>query len=159
MLLLVVRAEFDDIGEARRSRRPVEHVEHRLVDVGAVVRDLRERRPRHETAVGAGMARPDGVVVAVEQEPVLRPVPHPSARAVGAEHELGEEPRGVRAVPFRRARVGHRLHHLVLDRQRRGEALGPGADFDVALLEPSDLHVEIQPGVDHSCSGTQGNIP
>ena len=158
MLLLVVRAEFDDIGE-RDVRGTVEHVEHRLVDVGPVVGHLRERRPRDETTVGTGMARPDGVVVAVEQEPVLRPVPHPSARAVGAEHELGEEPGGVGAVPFRRARVGHRLHQLVLDRQRRGETLGPGADFDVTLLEPADLHVEIQPGVDHSCSGTQGNIP
>ena len=157
MLLFVVRPEFDDVSEGV-AVGAVERGEHRLVDLGPVARHLGQRRPRHEAPLGTRVARPDGVVIAVEQEPVLGPVPVPSAPSVRAEHEFGEEPGGVGAMPLRRARVGHRLHQLVLDRQRRGQAFRARSHLDVALLELADSHVEIKPGVDHACSGTQRNI-
>jgi hypothetical protein len=45
-----------------------------------------------------------------------------------AEQELLEEPGGVGAVPFRRARIGHRLDQLILRRERRGTTFGLAAD-------------------------------
>jgi hypothetical protein len=39
------------------------------------------------------------------------------------------------AVPFRRARLGHRLHDLVFGGKQRGAALGLGAHF-AKCVEP-----------------------
>ena len=50
------------------------------------------------------------------------------ALAVFAEQELFEEPGGMGAVPFRRARIRHRLDQLILCRQRIGAALGLVSD-------------------------------
>jgi len=39
------------------------------------------------------------------------------------QEKLLEEPGRMRPVPLGRARIGHRLHHLILGAQRRGAAL------------------------------------
>jgi hypothetical protein len=49
---------------------------------------------------------------------------------VFAEQELLEEPRGMSAVPFRRAGIRHRLNQLVLRGQGRGTALGLATDCE-----------------------------
>src|SRR6266404_5127387 len=53
------------------------------------------------------------------------------ALAVFAEQELLEEPGGMGAVPFRRARIRHRLDLLIFCRQGIGAALGLVSDRQV----------------------------
>ena len=45
------------------------------------------------------------------------------------QQELLEKPGGMRAVPFGRAGIRHRLDDLVLGRQRRGESFGMRPDL------------------------------
>ena len=65
----------------------------------------------------AGVARAGADVIGIEQIGVVG-VEGLVARAMLAEQELLEEPGGMGAVPFRRARVRHRLDQLVLGAQR-----------------------------------------
>src|SRR5690606_24860434 len=76
--------------------------------------------------------RAHGVVVGVEQM-AEGFVPEPVAWREGVQDELFEEPGRVREMPFRRARVGHRLHDVVLDRERLAERARPGPDVRIAF--------------------------
>ena len=125
VLLLVERTELDD-GELRFVQRAGgESFADRSVDVSSVFRDLVDRGPRDQPSIRTRMTGTDRVVVAVVEEPVLGQILRVLTRTVGAEHEFGEEPRRVCSVPFGGARVLHRLHHLVLRRERGAEAFGP----------------------------------
>ena len=87
-----------------------------------------------EAALGPWVPRPERLVVRVEQGAPPRIVT-PVARPVGREHQLLEEPRGVRQVPLGRAGVGHRLRHLILGIERRGEGDRARADLREAGRE------------------------
>ena len=106
---------------ASRSSSAVDEVAHPGVDVAAVEADVVGAGPGDHAALGAGVARPDRLVVAVEEEPV-RVLEGREGRLVVGEHERLEEPGDVGAVPLRRGDVGHRLDGLVLRGQRGGEA-------------------------------------
>jgi hypothetical protein len=55
------------------------------------------------------------------------------------EEKLLEEPRGVRTVPFRRARVGHRLDDLILGGEHGGAAFRLGAHGPKCIAPPQPL--------------------
>ena len=112
MLLFVMRAEFDDLGDCGIEATG-HQLEHFLVDMIAIIGNLSNGRASNEATLRSWVARADCLVVAVVEKAVLGPIPHAAACAVGAQYKLGEEPRGVRPVPLRRAGVGHRLHDLV----------------------------------------------
>ena len=85
--------------------------------------DIVGGRPRDQPALGTRMTRAGGDVIGIEQEGKAF-VENFVGRIVRPEQELLEEPGDVRAVPFGRARIRHRLDLLVLGRQRRGARLG-----------------------------------
>jgi hypothetical protein len=125
MLLLVIEADLEDAQHLRQARRRGGGDEplHRFIDVGAERGDLVATRPREQPAPGARVTRSGRHVVRIEKirEAVVE-------RAIAGEtreqEKLLEEPGGMRPVPLGRARIGHRLHQLVLGAQRRGAALG-----------------------------------
>ena len=126
VLLLVVDAELDQV-ELLGGRVGIEQSVHRLVDVVAVVDDPLVGWPGQQAALGPRLTASDRLVVAVEQvrELVVE------GRLV--EHEGLEEPGGVTEVPLRGAGVGHRLHDLVLERQRGGQRRRRAAHVGEAL--------------------------
>ncbi len=128
MLLLVIEPELDQRQELARcpGRRLSDHVDHRPIDVGAVARDLIDAGTRQHPARRAGVPRTDRLVIGIEQIAVAR-IEGPIVAALRRQHEGLKEPRRVCAMPFRRARVGHRLDGLILARQRRRERLGGAA--------------------------------
>jgi len=69
------------------------------------------------------VARPGRDVVGIEEisEP---PVEDPITGKMRDQEELLEKPGRVRAMPFGRARIRHRLHYLVLGAQGSGATLG-----------------------------------
>ena len=108
---------------SRRRSRSAARPPHRR---GRDTRRPRRVGPRQQAALRPRVPRTGGDVIGVEQVGELaRRTPDSPADA--AQQELLEEPGGVRAVPFGRARVRHRLHDLVLGRQRRRAALGLAA--------------------------------
>ena len=117
MLLLVLKPELDAlrIGVAAMVRP-----RDAIVDLGAIRVHLAQRRPRHPAAPRAIDARADRVVVAVPQ------IRRARVERLAGEHELLEEPRRVREVPLRRARVGHRLELRVLGGERCAQAQRAG---------------------------------
>ena len=125
MLLLVVDAELDQLGQGRmRARRAVveQRVEQRGVDVAAIAQHLRRGVGR----VSSPRLRPRlpgarCLVVGIEAvgEAVIERCDSPAR--CGLQHERLEEPGGVRQVPFGGAGVVHRLDDLVLRAQRLGE--------------------------------------
>ena len=97
-----------------------------LLHIDAVARDVSDAGTRHQTTLWPRVPRPDRFVVGVEQIPVRR-IEHVVPTS-GPEHELLEKPRCVRAVPFSRAGIRHRLRGLVFGGQWRGEPFGEVAD-------------------------------
>ncbi len=160
VLLLVMRAQHDRVREFGPGTC-AEQLIDRGVDVCPVVGHLGDRGARDEPALGTGVTSADRLVVAVVEEAILRSVPHPVAGAVGAEHELGEEPRGVRPMPLGRAGVGHRLDHLVLGAQRRRQTIGARPDRRESALQVSgsvrhvDGHTGFQRAIARVCSRTR----
>ena len=130
MLLLVVQAEHDQ----RRSlgpdgcRRGGDEAFHRRVDMGAIGGNVGRRGARQHAALRPRMPVADGVVIGIEQVGVVL-VEDLVSRGMGAEHEGLEKPGNMRAVPLRRAGVGHRLDDLVLVGQRRGQPVRLSADI------------------------------
>ena len=116
MLLLVLEAELDD---ARVGTILDDRVQHAAIDLGAIRVHVGQRRPRYQAATFAPRARAGRLVVAVEQERVLG---GDRRDAEWREHERLEEPRRVREVPLRGARIGHRLQLRVFRRQRCAQA-------------------------------------
>ena len=53
-------------------------------------------------------------------------VEHAIACETRRQQELLQEPGRMRAMPFRRTGIGHRLHDLILRAQQRGAAFGLG---------------------------------
>ncbi len=98
VLLLVVQPQFDQraggVGDAA-----AQEVAHRVIDVRPVGEHLAQRRARQQATARPLVARADRVVVRVEQETEAL-VEAPVAVAVRREHELLEEPGGVREVPL-----------------------------------------------------------
>ena len=118
MLLLVIHPKLNHLQRLRREVRQC--AVERFIDVRAIGADLVERRPAQHPATGAGVARPLGLVIAVEQKGVAL-VERRVAEHVVAQHERLEEPGGVGEVPFRRRGVGERLNRGVGVAERRGE--------------------------------------
>jgi hypothetical protein len=136
VLLLVVEAQLDGVGElVERAVVEAGHqVTHPGVDVAAVEAHVVGPGPADHAPLGSGVARPDGLVVAVEEEPVVVLERREPLLVVGQDEGL-EEPGDMGAVPLGRRHVGHRLDRLVLGRERRREALGVGPDLVVGRDE------------------------
>ena len=105
---------------------------HGGVDVPAVGGDFLGAGAGEVAALVPGMAGAGADIIGIEQEGVIRMVGR-IARTVFAEQKLLEKPGGMGAMPFRGARVRHRLDQLVLGRQGGGAALGLVADGEVGL--------------------------
>ena len=125
MLLLVIEADFDQRHQLceRVLAGLVKEFHHRGVDMPAVGGDLVGAGTGQVAALVAGVPRAGADIIGIEQKRVIG-VKRLVALAVLAEQELLEEPGGMGAVPFRRARVRHRLDQLILGGQGGGAALG-----------------------------------
>ena len=123
MLLLVMDADLEDARHLGQLRivGAGEQAFYSLVDMGAKRGDLFAIRPRDEPALGPRVARPSRHIVRVEEigEPLIEDA---IAGKMRPQEKLLEEPGRMRAVPLGRARIGHRLHHLILGAQGRGAA-------------------------------------
>ncbi len=148
VLLLVMQADFEDREHALRflRRHLLDQPLDRRIDMRAIAGDVLAVRPRDQAALRARMARTGGDVIGVEQERKAF-VEDLVGGIVRHQQELLEEPGDMRAMPFGRAGIGHRLHDLVLGRQMRGalfrlrphaaEGLEPdGTRFIQGTLEP-----------------------
>src|ERR1700738_3555497 len=125
MLLLVIETDFHqrcDRGE-RVGFSLVKEFHYRRVDMPAVGRDFIGAGTGQMAVLVAGGPRAAAYIIGIEQIRIIR-VKGRVASAVFAEQELLEEPGGMGAVPFRRARVRHRLDQLVLWRQGGGASPG-----------------------------------
>ncbi len=158
MLLFVMQAEYDELG--RVGVAGVDQVVHRVVDVRAVLRDFADRRAREQPALRSRVPRPDRFVVGVEEVRVRRierRVAAALAFGVGREQEGLEEPRGVRPMPFRRTHIRHRLDHLVLVGERRGELVGEVSNPSVVIVQRGAMRrVETGTGGRH---GHRSTVP
>src|ERR1700680_1759052 len=89
----------------------------------AVCSNFSAIRPRELAASRPRVPGPGGHVIGVEE--ICKPLIEDSiSREMRTEQELLEKPCRMRAVPFCGARIGHRLHHLILGAKWRGPALG-----------------------------------
>src|SRR6185436_15424169 len=104
------------------------------VDRLAEREDLVVARPGDEAAVVAPDARPQGLVIGVED--VFEAGVVLAVEAERLQDVLGEEPGGVPEVPPRRADVGHGLDAVVLGAQRTAEleAQSPGGAISLQKL-------------------------
>ena len=125
MLLLVMEAEFDQ--GPRIARAAPEQFRHGIRDMTAIGHDFVDTGPRDKAALRTRMPRTDGLVVRIEEK-FIGWIVDPMFGHVRAQHEGLEEPRRVREVPLGRAGIRHRLHGLVLGRERRRQLLGPAAN-------------------------------
>ncbi len=134
MLLLVVEADLDQRREADEDIlvRGLEEFHDRRIDMTAIGGDLFRARAGQKAARVAGMPGAGADVIGIEQEGVVAMI-RLVACAVFAEQELLEEPGGMGSVPFRRARIRHRLHDLVFRGKRGGAALGLATDGEECL--------------------------
>ncbi len=130
MLLLVIEAELEQ--RMPIAAVPLDQVDRGLGDMATIGQDLLDAGTRDHAALRARMARPDGLVVGVEEIFVGRIVDAIVAR-VRAQQEGLEEPRRVCEMPLGRAGVGHRLHGLVFRRQRSSELLAERANRQEAV--------------------------
>ena len=137
VLLLVLQAELNKLQSfvGRAGEKP----RHRVIDMGAIGGDAGHLRPGQQPAHRPRMAGADGLIVRIEQETKIL-VEHLVIFARGTQDELFEKPCHVRAMPLRRARVGHGLNALVLGRQRRGERFGVRADRFVLARQIRHRH-------------------
>ena len=144
MLLLVVQAEFDQRRDVVPQLRAdiVDQLQHRRGDVVAIGGDRIDGRARQEAALRPRMARPDRLVIGVEQVGeggVERPV-----GGVERLQQKGlEKPAGMRQMPFRRADVGHRLDRLILRSEVGGQGFAGAADqFEPGALGPAIVRAQ-----------------
>ena len=154
VLLLVMQPDLQDaqhLGKLRpldaRQQQPLDS----RIDVGAKRRHAFAVRPREEAAPWPRVARASRHIVRIEEIGELR-IEDAVAGKMRHEEELLEEPGRVRPVPLGRARIRHRLHHLVLGAQRSGAALGlrPHGAEDV---EPEETRI-VRRGVGERCGIT-----
>src|SRR5439155_6459365 len=125
MLLLVMQPDLENTQHFRQLRvlRALEQSLDGRVDMGAEGGNAFAVRPREEPPPRPRVARPGGDVIGIEEIRELL-VEDPITGKMGDQDELLEEPRRVRAMPFGRAGVRHRLHQLVLGAQGSGAMLG-----------------------------------
>ena len=125
MLLLVMEADLEYAHHLRQRRLlgTGEQPRDPVIDMRAERCDLLAVRPRQEPAPGPRVARSGRHVIRVEEIGELL-VEDPIAGEMRDQQELLEKPGGMRAVPFGRTGIGHRLHDLVLGTKRRGAAFG-----------------------------------
>ena len=120
MLLLVMHAEFEkwrDVRVLLRARG--EDFAQALVDMRAIGEHFLDGRAREQAALGTRMTRPLALVIGIEE--VGKALVEGTKARHAREDERLEEPRRMREVPLRRARVIHGLDRLVLGREQRGE--------------------------------------
>ena len=125
MLLLVIEPDLEDAGDLG-PHLGVGLLDQRPdcgIDMRAILGDLGGVRARDQAALGPRVARSGGDVVGIEQEGEAFVVDL-VVRHVRLQQKGLEEPGRVRAMPFRRTRVRHRLDDLIFRRKRRGAALG-----------------------------------
>jgi hypothetical protein len=134
MLLLVVEADLDQRDQLCKAVLigRLEELDHGGIDVPAIGGDLVGAGAGQVAALMAGVPGAGADVIGIEQEGVVG-MEDLVALAVLAEQELLEEPGGMRAMPFGRAGVRHRLDQLVLRAQGRGPALGLAADSQIGF--------------------------
>ena len=149
MLLLVMQTDFQD---AQHSGKPRivdlrQQALDRSIDMRAERADLGAAGTREQAALRTRVTRTDRDVIGIEQIAELL-VEDPVIPTVRLEQKLLEEPGGVRAMPFRRARVGHGLHDLILGSERGGAALGfrPHCPKGIAPGDPRSLRMRYRPG-------------
>src|SRR5579863_8488259 len=125
MLLLMVETDLDQWRDGGKLLVAgfVQELYGRCVDMTAIGGDFLGARPGQVTALVTGMPGAGADIVGIEQEGIVG-MKWLVSPAVFAEQELLEEPGGMGAVPFRRARVRHRLDELVFRGQRGSAALG-----------------------------------
>ena len=147
VLLLVMQADLQNREYALRVRRRhlLDQPLDRRIDMGAIAGDVLAVRPGDQAALGAGVARPSGDIIGVEQERKTL-IENPVGGIVRHQQELLEEPGDVRAVPFGRRGVGHRLDDLVLGRQRRGALFRLRAHATKGVAPDSARRIERLPG-------------
>jgi hypothetical protein len=126
VLLFVVKPELDELAELGGNTAG-QHVDHRSIDMVAVVGDFGDAGPSDVAAVRPRVSRAHRLVVGVEQVAVCRVAERVGGRE-RCQHKRLEEPGGVRTVPLGRARVRHRLDGLVLRAQTRRKPLGRRPD-------------------------------
>ena len=70
MLLLMIEAQINQrrYGGARGVVRCLEEIGYRFIDAAPVNYHLGGGRPRYQASLGSGMARPERVVIGIEQE-------------------------------------------------------------------------------------------
>ena len=92
MLLLVIEPERDQGGEPfiRLARTPPSQPRHRRVDMPAIVEHPLQRRPGEQPARRPRVARPDGLVIGIEQ---IGEVPCRRARSPGGAPSAGRSRR------------------------------------------------------------------
>ena len=129
MLLLVIEADFDQRRDGRQRILVglVKEFHDRRVDMAAVGGDLIGAGTGQMAALVTGVPRAGADIVGIEQEGVVG-MKWLVSLAVFAQQELLEEPGGMGAVPFRRARVRHRLDQLILRGKGGGAAFGLVSD-------------------------------
>jgi hypothetical protein len=127
VLLFVLQSELEQVG---RHVVRGEQLENGVIDVTPVREHVVEARAREHAALGARVLVAYGVVIGIEQYPVRR-VEALVARPL-REQEGFKEPGGVREVPLRRARVGHRLQRAILGRKSGRESERCTADGAIA---------------------------
>ncbi len=126
VLLLVLKPDLDDRYQLIEILRRLDEVRCRRIDMRAIGSDLSGSRPRDQAALRARLARPGGDIIRiVEKGEAL--IERAIGLGVRPQQELFEEPCHMRAVPFGRARVGHRLNDLVLGRKQSRAAFRLGA--------------------------------
>jgi hypothetical protein len=125
MLLLVMQADLEDAGHLgpvrilRDRKQPLD----RFIDVGTEGRHVVAIRPREQPPSRTRMARAGRNIIRVEE---IREalVEHAVAGKTRRQQELLQKPGRMRAMPFGRTGIGHRLHHLVLGAQKPGATFG-----------------------------------
>ena len=109
-------------------------------------RDIGHWWPAEQAALRPWLARPDRVVIGIEQEApagIRRDV----ARLIGLQHEGFEEPGGVGQVPFGRTGIGHALQVEILRFQRRDQGFAGMTHLHQSIQEGASGHgMESSPG-------------
>jgi hypothetical protein len=133
VLLFVVQPNLDQLPDS--AIQVVAGVREQLgdlfVDRPAVAQYFLDGRTRQDAPARTIPAGAERLVVGIEDAPVAGVI-----RAVVGiepfEHDRLEEPGGMAQVPLRGTNVGHRLHDMVLDGQRRADRFGPAPHLQKA---------------------------
>ena len=120
MLLFMIKTELDQGSASLLPQRAFQEILHRLVDMGAVGKDVAQVWPGEQAPCGTRVACTFGLVIGIEEVAVLR-MKGFVAFERAAKQEGFEEPRRMGEVPFCGTCVRHRLDGLVFRRQARGK--------------------------------------